>query len=145
MATIDQELLRHVKALFKHRSRPMKVPFFFGALGGLDKDDPAEPTNVFLVDGDKIRREDDMDFVAGNNSEEQPSFVKDLNGGDCGAIYIDDKTCPDQWVPNCYHEATEYAAMCAGMEYEKAHERANAEEKLVRIEMAREHGNSMGC
>jgi hypothetical protein len=141
MAELDHDLLMHVKALLKGREhRPSKVPFFLGALGGLDADDPGEPTNVFIVDGDKMRLEHDMDFVAGNNSEEQPSWVKDLNGGDCGALYLDDRTTPDQWVPNLYHEAREYHLMCDGKEYEQAHEQANAEEKLVRQHIGRESG-----
>lgn len=135
MAEIDQNLLRDVEALFKHRSKPDHIPFFFGPLVGLDTDDPGEPTNVFLVDGDKIRVETNMDFVSGNNSEESPDYVVDLNGGDCGAIYLDDKTTPDQWIPNCYHEAKEYSLMCGGMTYEKAHEQANEEEKMVRMDM----------
>ena len=136
---VDEVLLTHVKAMFKNRSRPTKTPFFFGALGGLDDNRPDKPTNVFLVDGDKMRVEYDMDFISANNSEEQPTFVKDLNGGKAGAIYIDDRTTPDQWIPDCYHEAKEYSLMCLGWTYEKAHERANAEEKIIRQKLTADH------
>lgn len=84
---------------------------------------------VMLVNGDRVMVEHDMDFVEAGNGAEAPEFIP------TDEIWIDINTAAHEWPFNCYHEAHERRCMAnQGMSYPQAHERANAVEKMLRLQ-----------
>jgi hypothetical protein len=83
---------------------------------------------IWLVDGDLVRRDLNIDFTEGTN-EFAPSGLGIVPAGE---VWIDDATPPDEWEFVVLHELTERALMAEGMEYEEAHRRANVKELVAR-------------
>lgn len=126
---IDEQLWRDIKRVMPVR-RPPYLPRMVGTIEGFD---------VMLVDGNKVKlRErksaksshlgepDFMDFVEGGNGYEDWELC-------CkNEVLIDAMLDPVCWGFIAYHELHEARDMKKGMSYEKAHEQANAGEKLLR-------------
>jgi hypothetical protein len=122
-AEIDEALWAECQRVVP-RDKPPVVPYFCGTI-------EQGTVNVWMVDGDEIKRKHNMDFVdAGNGLEDS---------GLCGPneIYLDVHTDGHEHPFNLYHEAVERRDMIGGMSYDKAHERANAREKVLRTRAAR--------
>ena len=88
---VDEDLWSRCKSMVGHLRHPDHIPYYAGALGGLDEKDPGKAVRVYLVDGDLVKIQHDMDFVEANNSEESPSFMpKDT-------IWLDVTNDPYEW------------------------------------------------
>ncbi len=136
-SAVDEDLWSRCKAMVGHLRHPDHIPYYCGALGGLDQEDPGQAVKVYLVDGDLVKILHDMDFVEANNSEESPEFMPE------DTIWLDVTNDPYEWKFNLYHEAHEYRDMCKGDSYDVAHEKANAGEKELRIKFRRQTGKKM--
>lgn len=91
-----------------------------GTLGAVDCQ------TVKAVDGDQVKLEHDPDFVEGGNHERY-NWVPD------GEIWIDRNIAAHDWPRIALHEAVERRLMAdMGMEYDQAHEQANAWEMNLR-------------
>ena len=81
---------------------------------------------IALVDGMHIRNTCDSDFSQGGNGYAYPSFVpKD-------EIWIDNCIPGEEWPLIAFHECVEAEYMRQGMSYNKAHDKAKAEEDSFR-------------
>ena len=116
---IDEELWRECLAVVPHGDIWRgDLPKFWGIVDGDIK--------VFVVDANRIMVEHDMDFCQGGNGVEDPDL--------CGKkeIYLDNRVILKDLPFDCYHEAFERRAMLAGDNYDKAHDKANAQEITLR-------------
>lgn len=126
---IDEKCWSAIRTILRGKD-PTKaqLPFLCGAL--------PSGVAVFVVDGNKIKVEHDMDFVEGGNLEEDPGlakFVPEKYRAGKKAILLDWFVRPVEWPFICYHEETERLAMSHGASYNKAHPPANAGERVLRM------------
>jgi hypothetical protein len=92
----------------------------------------AEDLSIYLVDGEKVRDDIDVDFVNGGNEAVYPAYVPS------GEIWIDDAQHPIDRTATALHELVERDLMLHhGMSYEAAHDAANARERVLRRDLAR--------
>jgi hypothetical protein len=97
---------------------------YLGKIAGL-------PT--YLVSGEKIRNEIDIDFTCGGNESVYPTYVPP------GEIWIDDGLKVFDQMATALHEIVERDQMIRfGKSYDDAHEVASANERPFRRELARE-------
>lgn len=83
---------------------------------------------IFLVDGPFVRNNYSSDFVQGDNHYHSPRFVPK------GELWIDASMPAAERAFVAFHECHEASLMAAGMEYEKAHDRAKKlEDEFRRI------------
>jgi hypothetical protein len=117
--TVDEDLWEECKAIIPPFQPPM-LPWYAGKIDGND---------LYFVDGDKIKIEDDMDFHEANNGEETEWVRKQY--GRRGVI-VDAREDRHEWAVNLYHECHETRLMRKGMPYDIAHEHANHCERQLR-------------
>lgn len=86
---------------------------------------PNRGLTAWIVDGERVRDTYDIDFIGGGHDKVY-EYIPD------NEIWIDDATNPSELAFYLAHELFERALMSEGMEYEDAHERANAFEEEVR-------------
>jgi hypothetical protein len=116
---IDEDLWNEIVKVLP-TEKPDELPHLVGTIDN--------EIRVIIVDGDKVKKEKSMDFVEGGNGLEDP----DLCAVD--EIYIDGRIEPEDWPYICYHEAVERRDMADnGTTYDKAHKKANAAEKILRM------------
>jgi hypothetical protein len=88
---------------------------------------------IMLVDFDMVKLEHDMDAVEGANYMEASWVPKP-------EIWVDANLSPHDWPPICYHEYQECCDMEENdMSYNKAHDRANHNERILRERLIQEH------
>ncbi|HSX23081.1 MAG TPA: hypothetical protein VLE97_09930 [Gaiellaceae bacterium] len=86
-----------------------------------------EDLAIYLVDGQRVRDEIDVDFVNGGNGAVYPRYVPR------NEIWIDDAQHPIDRTATALHELVERDLMLRhGMSYEPAHDAANARERVFR-------------
>ena len=89
--------------------------------------------SVYLVDGEKVRNQLDIDFTCGGNEAVYPNYVPK------GEIWIDNVLRPLDATATLLHEIVERNLMVnKGWSYERAHDAASAREKPFRRELARD-------
>lgn len=130
---INEDLWKQCQQVFP-KLTPTKLPYLCGTIDSSDDEGDKKDSvvKVYLVDGDKIKVEHDMDFVEGGNGLEDPGL--------CGKndIYIDCNLARHEWPFILYHEACEREDMIDdGLSYEQAHKKANQEEKFLRLRARR--------
>jgi hypothetical protein len=77
---------------------------------------------IIVVDGTYVRNHIQSDYVAGGTHGRWKFIPKN-------EIWIDDVFPESEWAYNAFHECTEgYLMMSKGMDYEKAHDIAKAQE-----------------
>lgn len=81
---------------------------------------------VYAVDGEHVRNNSFIDFVAGGNPERYPDFVPP------GELWIEFTHVPRDAAPVILHEYIETKYMESGMTYGKAHEKACVFEEIAR-------------
>ncbi len=87
---------------------------------------------VWLVDGERVRNELDIDFTCGGHNLVYPRYVPR------GEIWIDDALGPLDATATLLHEAVEYCLMRdRKWSYDRAHDAASAAEMPLRKKMAR--------
>ncbi len=85
---------------------------------------------IYLVDGEYIRDDIDVDFVNGGNEAVYPSYVPS------GEIWIDDAQHALDRTATALHELVERDLMLQhGMGYEWAHDAANGHERAFRKDL----------
>lgn len=123
MTTPDYKLFADLLVMFKdcEYCEPCReeLPYCVG-----ETDDDIE---VYLVDGDCIKRDHDADYVEGANSEEADWIPENT-------CYVDWNLRSEQWPFVAAHEITEMRLMKDGMSYAKAHDIANEVEMQLRSE-----------
>ncbi len=88
--------------------------------------------SVYLVDGERVRDEIDVDFVNGGNEAVYPSYVPP------GEIWIDDAQHALDRTATALHELVERDLMLHhGMGYDRAHDAANVRERAFRRQLLR--------
>jgi hypothetical protein len=85
---------------------------------------------VILVCGNDLKMEHDMDFVEGGNDLEDHWIGRRF--GD-KVVLIDYAICSKERPYICYHECCERRYMESGDNYETAHNKANKEERALRV------------
>jgi len=94
-----------------------------GKVSGLD---------VYLVSGEYVRNNIDIDFTCGGQEAVYPSYVPP------GEIWLDDAAGPLDRTATCLHEIVERDQMMRhGKDYNDAHEVASATERPFRRELAK--------
>ncbi len=87
---------------------------------------------IYLVDGEYIRDNLDIDFVNGGNEAVYPSYVPP------GEIWIDDAQHAIDRTATALHELIERDLMLHhGMSYDAAHDAANGHERAFRNDLKR--------
>lgn len=87
---------------------------------------------VYLVDGERIRDEIDVDFVNGGNAAVYPSYIPH------DEIWIDDAQHPLDRTATALHELVERDLMLHhGRSYDSAHDLANVYERAFRRQLRR--------
>jgi hypothetical protein len=87
---------------------------------------------VYLVSGEKVRNDIDIDFTQGGNEAAYPSYVP------AKEIWIDDAMHSLDRIATIFHEIVERnLVMYGGMSYDKAHDIACKREIEFRKELAR--------
>lgn len=87
---------------------------------------------IYLVDGETIRDDIDIDFVNGGNEAVYPSFIPS------GEIWIDDAQHAIDRTATALHELIERDLMRNhGMSYDSAHDAANGHERAFRKDLGR--------
>ena len=82
---------------------------------------------VYLVDGERVRNELDIDFTCGGNEAVYPNYVPK------GEIWIDDVLGPLDQTATILHEIVERNLMLGkGWSYERAHDAASSRERPFR-------------
>jgi hypothetical protein len=85
---------------------------------------------VYLVDGERIRDEIDIDFTMGGNEGVYPNYVPR------NEIWLDDAMHPLDMCATALHEIVERDLMLNfGMDYDHAHDIASANERPFRAEL----------
>jgi hypothetical protein len=88
---------------------------------------------VYLVSGQKVRNELDIDFTQGGNEAVYPSYVPP------GEIWVDDALRALDRTATALHEIVERDQMIRfGKSYDDAHEVASATERPFRRELAKD-------
>ena len=88
--------------------------------------------SIYLVDGEKVRDEIDVDFVNGGNEGAYPTYVPP------GEIWIDDAQHALDRTATALHELVERDLMLRhGMGYDAAHDAANGHERSFRRQLVR--------
>jgi hypothetical protein len=87
---------------------------------------------IYLVDGETIRDDVDVDFVNGGNEAVYPSYIPSSE------IWIDDAQHMIDRTATALHELIARDLMLRhGMGYESAHDAANGHERALRKDLAR--------
>jgi len=87
---------------------------------------------IYLVDGERVRDEIDVDFVNGGNEGAYPNYVP------VGEIWIDDAQHQLDRTATALHELVERDLMLRhGMSYDRAHDEANEYERPLRRQLVR--------
>jgi len=87
---------------------------------------------VYLVDGEHVRNELDLDFTAGGNEAIYPNYVPK------GEIWIDDALSALDRTATVLHEIVERNLMLGkGWSYDRAHDAASAAERPFRKDLQR--------
>jgi len=87
---------------------------------------------IYLVDGETIRDDIDVDFVNGGNEAVYPSYIPP------GEIWIDDAQHAIDRTATALHELIERDLMLHhGMSYDSAHDAANGHERAFRKDLER--------
>ena len=119
----DEEVWEQIQSIMP-AERPAELPHFCGHVAGAE---------VYLVDGDLVKTQHDMDFVEGGNDRE----LKDRGDGGSfipeNTLWVDAKLDPSDYPFVLYHEAHEWILMGDGMRYGTAHDHANAAERQLRM------------
>lgn len=122
-----EEAPTNVKENFKPSSRDFKeVP---GAKENIPKQEYKtleDGTKVFLVDGNYIRNNVDIDFTMGGHDYVYPKYIPK------NEIWLDKDMAKNDFENTLRHENTERQKMIGGEKYDKAHEIANKEEIKIR-------------
>lgn len=88
---------------------------------------------IYLVDGEKVRNEIDIDFTCGGHRFVYPNYIP----GD--EIWIDNALSPLDRTATLLHEVVERNLMAdKGWGYDQAHDAASARERPFRIELMRD-------
>lgn len=82
---------------------------------------------IYLVDGNYVRDNLDIEFCLGGNYGRYPKFIAP------NEIWVEQTTDPTDLSENVAHELYEYQAMKGGLNYDQAHARASAFEKALRL------------
>jgi hypothetical protein len=90
-----------------------------------------EELDIYLVDGNKVEVDEDMDFVEGGNFKKWKFIPK-------GQVWIDAWQYPEMDCFIAFHEVIETLLMKEGMSYNKAHPIANKYEKEKRKDFLKE-------
>lgn len=86
-----------------------------------------EGLSIYLVDGEYVRNEIDVDFVNGGNGAIYPSYIP------LDEIWIDDAQHALDRTATALHELVERDLMLHhGMGYDRAHDEANVYERALR-------------
>lgn len=123
---VDELLWRECR-LALGKQPPAQIPAKLGKVG---------ENQVLIVDGDALKVRQDktgdshMDFVEGGNDLEAAWIKREFGPN---VLLIDGNIAPHDWPLILYHEAHERRDMEKGMSYEKAHDRANQGERMLRI------------
>jgi len=127
---IDEDLWQEILKVLP-KEVPEELPTTVGIVDG--------DVKVIIVDGGKVKVEKDMDFVEGGNGVENPYLCA------WDEVYVDACINPEDWPFICYHEVIERRDMIDNSitpetsdskreeVYLKAHNRANAAEKILRM------------
>ena len=87
---------------------------------------------VYLVSGEKVRNQIDIDFTQGGNEAAYPGYVP------AGEIWIDDAMHSLDRIATIFHEIVERnLVLFGGMDYDKAHDIACKREIEFRKDLAR--------
>lgn len=87
---------------------------------------------VYLVSGEKVRNDIDIDFTQGGNEAAYPGYVPP------GEIWIDDAMHVLDRIATVFHEIVERnLVMYGGVDYDDAHDIALEREKVFRKELLR--------
>lgn len=85
---------------------------------------------VWIVDGERLRNEVDVDYVCGGNSARYSYCPRT-------EIWLDQNLSPTDATATLLHEYVEYRLMVKkGLSYEDAHDRASEAERILRGELA---------
>lgn len=114
---VDEQLWRECLAVIPPH-KPSNLPWFCGTVDG--------DISVYIVDGDKEKLQHDPDYVEGGNDQRYPEFIPDKT------VLLDDNIELHDLPFICYHECHERRLMATGMDYDTAHEKANAAEMELR-------------
>lgn len=106
-------ILQQVEELYRDVDQDIKVPYYVG---------DADGNHIFLVNGDEVKDQFEMDFVEGGN-DLRWDFIPDHQ------VWIDAGQDRARWPHITVHELEERRRMAKGMGYQKAHEIANKIEK----------------
>ncbi len=83
--------------------------------------------SIFIVNGEYIRDNLDIDFVEADNDAHNPALI------DLGEVWIDGDVSSGEFRVNMIHELTERRLMIEqGMAYEQAHPKASEAEAFAR-------------
>jgi hypothetical protein len=86
---------------------------------------------IYLVDGERVRNEIDVDFVNGGNGGVYPSYIPQ------DEIWVDDAQHALDRTATALHELVERDLMLhRGMGYDRAHDEANVHERALRWTLA---------
>jgi hypothetical protein len=100
-----------------------------------------DKTKVYLVDGDRVRNDKNVEFIGGGNAPADTD-PKNPTDGDCpkGEIWIERMKDPTEQIFILVHEITEYIKMKYHKgTYDNSHPIANSVENAIR-HMAKEIG-----
>lgn len=96
------------------------------------------PLPVYLVDGELVRNDIDIDFTCGGNEAVYPNYVPK------GEIWIDDALTPLDRTATALHEIVERELMMQkNWSYDRAHDAASARERVFRKELVRDPPRSI--
>lgn len=86
--------------------------------------------SVYIVDGERVRNEHDIDFTCGGNEATYPAYVP------AGEIWIDNVLLPLDATATAFHEIVERDLMMRlGWSYDDAHDAASECEKILRKDL----------
>lgn len=89
--------------------------------------------SVYLVSGEQVRNTLDIDFTQGGNEAIYPTYVPR------GEIWLDDAIRTFDRMATTLHELVERDLMLHhGLGYDRAHDRASAQERVFRRDLARD-------
>lgn len=87
---------------------------------------------IYVVSGEKVRNEIDLDFTQGGNEAAYPGYVPP------GEIWIDDAMHVLDRLATIFHEIVERnMVLYGGIDYDDAHDIALEREKIFRAELLR--------
>ena len=92
---------------------------------------------VYLVSGEQVRNQIDIDFTQGGNEAAYPGYVP------AGEIWIDDAMHALDRIATIFHEIVERnLVLYGGVDYDDAHDTACKREIEFRKELAKKHPKS---